>query len=88
MTFQVEVRVLPRRGILDPQGKAVGGALSSLGFRGVSEVHIGRVIVLLLEAPSAEAAHENAEAMCRQLLANPVTEDYEIQVHEPLGSQA
>lgn len=88
MTFEVEVRVLPRKGILDPQGKAVSGALASLGFRGVSEVHIGRVIVLLLEASSAEAAHESAEAMCRQLLANPVTEDYQIQVHEPAGRQA
>ncbi len=87
MTYRVEVRVLPRAGILDPQGKAVGGALASLGFRGVSEVHVGRVIVILLEAPSSEAAHESADAMCRQLLANPVTEDYEIQVHEPLGSR-
>ncbi len=86
--FQVEVRVLPRAGILDPQGKAVGGALISLGFRQVSEVHVGRLIMLTLTAASEEEASESAEAMCRQLLANPVTEDYEVRVHTAAESTA
>ena len=86
--YSVEVRVTPRRGILDPQGKAVGGALASLGFRGVDEVHVGRLIVFRLEAESAEDARGRVDAMCRQLLANPVTEDYHVRVEEPAGSAA
>jgi phosphoribosylformylglycinamidine synthase subunit PurS len=82
MAYQVEIQVVPRRGILDPQGKAVHGALDSLGFEGIEEVHVGRVIRLELSAGSREAAEERANAMCRQLLANPVTEDYQIRVLE------
>ena len=84
--YSVEVRVTPRRGILDPQGKAVGGALASLGFGGVKEVHVGRLIVFTLAADSAEDARGRVDAMCRQLLANPVTEDYDVRVEEPAGS--
>ena len=78
--YDIEVRVTPRRGILDPQGKAVGGALASLGFDGVGEVHVGRLIVFTLAAGSEAEARERAEAMCRQLLANPVTEDFSVTV--------
>jgi phosphoribosylformylglycinamidine synthase len=78
--YGIEVRVTPRRGILDPQGKAVGGALQSLGFAGVGEVHVGRLIVFSLSAASEAEARERAEAMCRQLLANPVTEDFAVSV--------
>ena len=80
--FQVEVRVVPREGILDPQGKAVAGALKSLGFQGVDQVHVGRLVTLSLTAASARAAEEAATAMCRQLLANPVTEDFDVRVLE------
>jgi phosphoribosylformylglycinamidine synthase len=78
--YSIEVRVTPRRGILDPQGKAVGGALASLGFGGVGEVHVGRIVVFTLAAEAEPQARETAEAMCRQLLANPVTEDFRITV--------
>lgn len=88
MEYRVEVRVVPRTGILDPQGKAVAGALQSLGFDGVSDVHVGRLVTLSLAAPSAEEARERAEAMCRQLLANPVTEDFDTRVVETAGSAA
>jgi phosphoribosylformylglycinamidine synthase subunit PurS len=84
--YSVEIRVMPRRGILDPQGNAVAGALSSLGFGEVREVHVGRVIRLGVTEPSEQAARERAEAMCRGLLANPVTEDYEIYVREIAGA--
>ena len=80
MEYQVEVRVVPRSGILDPQGKAVHGALNALGFDGVGEVHVGRLIRLELSAESPEAAQDQATAMCRQLLANPVTEDFDVRV--------
>jgi phosphoribosylformylglycinamidine synthase subunit PurS len=82
MQFQLEIRVVPRQGILDPQGKAVHGALNTLGFPGVQEVHVGRLVRIGLSAESREAALERAEAMCRQLLANPVTEDFDVQILE------
>ena len=78
--FEVRVRVVPRAGILDPQGNATGDALRALGFAEVNAVHVGRLITLSLRAPSPEAAHERADAMCRQLLANPVIEDYLIEI--------
>jgi phosphoribosylformylglycinamidine synthase subunit PurS len=86
MVYHVEIRVVPREGILDPQGKAVHGALSNLGFAGVGEVHVGRLIRIELEAESETAAEGRAVAMCRQLLANPVTEDFDVQVVEEAGS--
>lgn len=84
--YQIEVRVTPRRGILDPQGNAVAGALGTLGFQGVREVHVGRLIVFALDAESDAQARERAEAMCRQLLANPVTEDFNVRVAAASGS--
>jgi phosphoribosylformylglycinamidine synthase subunit PurS len=86
MDFQVEIRVVPRRGILDPQGKAVHGALTTLGFPGIDGVHVGRLIRIEMSAEDARAAEERAIAMCRQLLANPVTEDFEVQVLELSGA--
>lgn len=77
--FRVSVHVTPRRGLLDPQGKAVENALHSLGFTGVSSVHVGRHIVIDTESESPEAAAELVTAMCERLLANPVTEDFEIE---------
>jgi phosphoribosylformylglycinamidine synthase len=76
--YEVEVRVTPRAGLLDPEGKAVQHALASLEFDGVQDVRIGRLIRVRLRAESETAARASAEAMCRRLLANPVTEDYEI----------
>jgi phosphoribosylformylglycinamidine synthase subunit PurS len=84
--YSIEIRVMPRRGILDPQGNAVAGALSSLGFGEVSEVHVGRLIRLVVTEPSEQKARERADAMCRGLLANPVTEDYEIEVRETVAT--
>lgn len=73
------MHITPRRGILDPQGKAVEGALHSLGFETVRDVHIGRHIIIENEAASANDAKVAVTAMCERLLANPVTEDFEIQ---------
>ncbi|HEV7590365.1 MAG TPA: phosphoribosylformylglycinamidine synthase subunit PurS [Longimicrobium sp.] len=84
--FRVEVRVTPRRGILDPQGSAVQGALRSLGFGGVEEVHVGRLIRFTLAADSESDALGRVDAMCRQLLANPVTEDYDVRVEAPAAA--
>jgi phosphoribosylformylglycinamidine synthase len=77
---------MPREGILDPLGKAVAGALRSLGFEGVGDVHVGRFITLTLAAESPDEAQDAAVAMCRQLLANPVTEDFRVRVGERIPS--
>jgi phosphoribosylformylglycinamidine synthase len=80
MTYRVHVRVMPRSGLLDPQGQAVEHALTTLGFQGAAGVRVGRAIELALEAASTEEARARARKMCDQLLANPVTEDYEVTV--------
>ncbi|HEX6643085.1 MAG TPA: phosphoribosylformylglycinamidine synthase subunit PurS [Gemmatimonadales bacterium] len=80
MTYRVHVRVMPRGGLLDPQGQAVEHALSSLGFGGARDVRIGRAIELELDAPGPGEAEQRAREMCDRLLANPVTEDYELEV--------
>ncbi len=72
MTVHARVLVRPKAGILDPQGVAVERALPALGFEGVSDVRIGRLIELEIEDPS------QLESMCEKLLANPLIEDYEI----------
>jgi phosphoribosylformylglycinamidine synthase subunit PurS len=77
---QVKVFVTPRKGILDPQGRAVEHALQSLGFKGVSGVKIGKYIVLEVDAPSTLAAREQVRRMCEQLLANPLIEDFSFEV--------
>jgi phosphoribosylformylglycinamidine synthase len=76
--YRVAVHVVPRQGLLDPQGKAVADALHTLGFGSVASVHVGRHLVLEVEAPNESDAREQTKRMCAQLLANPVTEDFEI----------
>lgn len=78
--YRVEVRITPRQGLLDPQGKAVESALRSLDFEGVSGVRVGRLVRLRVSAATADAARARADEMCRKLLANAVTEDYEIAI--------
>jgi phosphoribosylformylglycinamidine synthase len=80
MSYRVHVRVVPRAGILDPQGQAVEHALAALGFEGASDVRVGRAIELAIDARSPEAAEASAREMCDRLLANPVTEDYSLVV--------
>jgi phosphoribosylformylglycinamidine synthase subunit PurS len=70
--MRVRVLVRPKEGILDPQGQAVERALPALGFAGVQNVHVGRLIELDVEDPS------RLPEMCERLLANPLIEDYEI----------
>ncbi len=76
--YRLSVHIVPRRGILDPQGKAVSDALHSLGFTHVGDVRVGRYLILDIEADSVEGARGAARTMCEKLLANPVTEDFEI----------
>jgi phosphoribosylformylglycinamidine synthase len=78
MKARIHVRLKP--GVLDPQGKAIGNALTSLGFGGVDEVRQGKLIELDLADTDPAAARTRVEAMCQQLLANPVIEDYAIEL--------
>ena len=76
----VKVYVTPRKGILDPQGRAAEGALKSLGFASVASVHVGRYIVVAIDAASRGAAEEEVRKMCEHLLVNPLIEDYRCEV--------
>jgi phosphoribosylformylglycinamidine synthase PurS subunit len=78
MKARIHIRL--KAGVLDPQGKAIANALASLGFGGVGEVRQGKLLELELNEADPARARDAIEAMCRQLLANPVTEDYEIEL--------
>ena len=78
--FRVEIRVMPRASLLDPQGQAVCHALHALGFAEVGDARVGKHLVLRVDAPSRDDAAARARSMCDRLLANPVTEDYQLQV--------
>ena len=80
MKIRVHVRVVPRAGLLDPQGQAIAHALAALGFSGVRDVRVGKAIELEVDAPTAEVAEASVRTMCERLLANPVTEDFRIEV--------
>jgi phosphoribosylformylglycinamidine synthase len=80
MNWRVHIRILPRAGLLDPQGQAIEHALTALRFHDFSNVHVGKAISMDLEAGSEDEVLREVRAMCDHLLANPVTEDYEIEV--------
>jgi phosphoribosylformylglycinamidine synthase PurS subunit len=77
--MRATVLVRPKQGILDPQGQAVESSLRQLGFS-VGEARIGRVVDLDVEASDPEQARAAVEEMCKQLLANPLIESYEIEL--------
>ena len=77
--FRVAVHIVPRQGILDPQGKAVSDALHTLGFAGVLEARVGRYVIIDIDSRDALGAGDRVKEMCQKLLANPVTEDFEIE---------
>lgn len=81
--FRIAVHIVPRKGLLDPQGKAVTDALHTLGFESVADVHVGRYILIETHAEDALTAGEHVRQMCRKLLANPVTEDFEVESAVP-----
>ena len=76
------VHVMLKPEVLDPQGKAIRGALSALGFKGVNQVRQGKYLELDLEESDRARAREIVEAMCAKLLANTVIEDYSIEIAE------
>jgi phosphoribosylformylglycinamidine synthase len=77
-TFEVLVRLKP--GLLDPQGKAVEGALPAMGWTNVSGVRVGKHVELTVDAPTEDSARSQVEEMARRLLSNPVIEEAEVLV--------
>ena len=86
--YHLEIRVVPRAGLLDPPGKAIHHALQSLGYTEVGEVRVGKAIFVQIAAGSEREARARAEEMCRKLLANPITEDFEVTVLSEAGTPA
>jgi phosphoribosylformylglycinamidine synthase len=78
--FRFAVNVLPKAGILDPQGRAVEGSLGHLGIHGVSEVRVGRRVELTVAAPDERAAREVVERLAAELLANPLIESHAVEL--------
>jgi phosphoribosylformylglycinamidine synthase subunit PurS len=80
MTYNIQIKVMPLKDLLDPQGKAVLGGLQNLGLKGVEDVRIGKHITLQIDAESEDAAKQLAEEASKKLLANPVMEFFEIEL--------
>ena len=80
--MKVAVNVHLKKGVLDPQGKAVLHALETLGFKDVKDVRVGKQILLEIDTDDKEKAIKEAKEMAKELLANPVIENYEIEVKE------
>lgn len=82
MIYTAEIKVMPLKDLLDPQGKAVTGGLHNLGLSSIEDVRIGKHIILKIEATSTEEAHKFAEEASKRLLANQVMEDYQIEIKD------
>lgn len=81
MKYTVQIKVMPLKELLDPQGKAVMGGLQNLGLAGVEDVRVGKNITLQVNANTPEQAKQIAEEASKKLLANPVMEYFEVSVH-------
>jgi phosphoribosylformylglycinamidine synthase subunit PurS len=81
MNFLAEIKIMPLKELLDPQGKAVLGGLSNLGLKDINDVRIGKHIQLQIEAKDKEEAKKIAEEASQKLLANAVMEEYFIQIN-------
>jgi phosphoribosylformylglycinamidine synthase len=80
MTYSVQIKVMPLKELLDPQGKAVMGGLENMGFSGVEDVRVGKNISLQINADSPDKAKQIAEEAGKKLLANPVMEYFEVSI--------
>jgi len=80
--IRAKVYVTLKKGVLDPQGETVRGALETLGFAGVKDVRVGKFMVVTLNEVSREEASRRVDQMCKKLLANPVIEDYRFELEE------
>jgi phosphoribosylformylglycinamidine synthase len=79
--FTVQIKVMPLKELLDPQGKAVMGGLKNLGLNGIEDVRVGKNVTLQIDAGSEDQAKKIAEEASKKLLANPVMEYFEVSVN-------
>ena len=80
--MQARVYIMPKQGVLDPQGKAIEQSLHALGFTEARNVHLGKYVELSLDGVDPERARQRTDEMCRRLLANGVIEDYRFELQE------
>ncbi|WP_158995765.1 phosphoribosylformylglycinamidine synthase subunit PurS [Mucilaginibacter sp. L196] len=80
--FQAEIDVMPKKEILDPQGKAVTGSMKNLGLSEIQNIRIGKHISLEIEAANAEIAHAKVDEACKNLLANLIMESYSFKIEQ------
>lgn len=81
MSWKVRIEIMLKKSILDPQGQAVKGGLTALGYDNVKDVHVGKYMELSIEGPvSKRDVEKQVDEMCQRLLANPVIEDYTFQI--------
>lgn len=78
--FQAEIDVMPKKEILDPQGKAVTGSMKNLGLEEIHNVRIGKHVSLEIEAENEEVAHAKVDQACKSLLANLIMESYNFKI--------
>lgn len=86
--MRARVFVTLKRGVLDPQGRAIQESLTGLGFDGIEDVRQGKVFELELTERSPELAEQQLKSMCQKLLANTVIEDYRVEILSPAGGRA
>ena len=82
MEFRAEIDIMPLKELLDPKGKAVAGSMKNLALESVKDVRIGKHIQLQISASSEAEAKKIADEACKKLLANPIMESYEVNIHK------
>lgn len=78
--MKAKIHITLKNGVLDPQGKAISGALGHLGFQGIGDVRQGKYIEIQLDGADKKKAHDEVDSMCRKLLANTVIENYNFEL--------
>jgi phosphoribosylformylglycinamidine synthase subunit PurS len=82
VNMKAKIIVMPKRTVLDPQGKTVKHALESMNFKGIKDVRVGKFMEIELEASDKAELQKKIDQACRELLSNPVIEEYTFEVHE------
>jgi phosphoribosylformylglycinamidine synthase len=78
--MKAKIVILPKKAVLDPQGKTVQGALEHMGYTGVGAVHVGKYLEIELEGSDVEKARRQMDEACHKILSNPVIEDYRFEI--------
>jgi phosphoribosylformylglycinamidine synthase PurS subunit len=78
--MKAKIIVIPKKAVLDPQGKTVQNALEHMGYKGVQAVHVGKYLEVELQGSDKETARQQMDAACRKFLTNPVIEDFHLEI--------